>query len=98
MPTSDQAATWLLVRKCNPFDKRDSLVTHMHDLYPLSFHVLVVARFEEYSIPFPSYLGKGFYLCVVEDRIYIRNYDFNEMAELVWLEFFYHVFCVVIFS
>ena len=50
----DQEAAWLLVRKCNPFDKRDSLVAHMRDLYPLSLCVSVVAHYEEYFIPFPS--------------------------------------------
>ena len=27
--TPDQEAAWLLVRKCNPFERRDSLIAHM---------------------------------------------------------------------
>ena len=60
-PAPDQEAALLLVRKFNPFDKRDSLVVHMCDVYPHNFHILVVAHFEEYSIPFPNYMDKGSY-------------------------------------
>ena len=70
----------------------------MQDLYPLSLRVLMVARFEEYSIPFPRYLDKGSYRRVAEDGIYILNHDFNEMVKLVWPDFFEHVFYVVISS
>ena len=73
----DQEAARLLIRKCNPFDKRDSLVVHMRDLYPHIFRFPVVACFEEYSIPFPSYLDKESYQRVAEDEMYIRNHDFN---------------------
>ena len=79
----DHEATRLLVIKCNPFGKRDSLVAHMRDLYPNSLRVLVVARSEEYSIPFPNYMDKGSYQCVAEDGMYIRNHDYNETAKLV---------------
>ena len=83
----DEEAAQLLVRKWNPFEKRDSSIVNMCDLYPVSLHVLVVAFLEEYSIPFPSYLNKGSYPRVAEDGMYIRNHYFNEMTELVWPEF-----------
>ena len=83
VPTPDQEAARLLVRKCKPFYKRDSSVSHMRDLYPLSLNDLVVARYEENSIPFPSYLDKGSYRCVAEDGMYILNHNFNETTELV---------------
>ena len=61
MLAPDQEAAHLLVRKCNPFDKQDSLVAHMCDLYLLSLRVPLVAHYEEYSIPFPSNLDKESY-------------------------------------
>ena len=67
----DQEAARLLVKKCNPFNKRDYSIAHMRDLYPLSLHVSMVAHFEEYSIPFPNYLDKGSYWRVAEDGMYI---------------------------
>ena len=85
--THDQKVAQLLVRKCNTFDKRDSLVTHMRDLYSLSLRILVVARSEEYSILFPNHLDKGSYRSVAEDGIYVCNHDFYETIELVWPDF-----------
>ena len=70
-PTPDYEAARLLVRKCNPFDMRDSSITHLCNFYPHIF-------------PFPSYLDKGSYQRVAEDRMYIPNHDFNETDELVW--------------
>ena len=85
--TPDQKAARLLVKKGNPFDKRDSPVAHMFDLYPHSFCIPVVARSEEYSIPFPNYIDKGSYQRVAKEGMYIHNHDFNETAELVWPDF-----------
>ena len=83
-PTPYQEASWLLVRKCNPFDMRDSLVAHICDLYPHIFRFPVVALSKEYFIPFPSYLDKGSYQRVAKEVMYIRNHNFNETAKLVW--------------
>ena len=85
-PTLDQEVVRLLIWKCNPFDRRDSSVVDMRDLYPHVFCVPMVARFEEYTIPFPNYLDKGFYQRVAEDGMYIRNHDFNETAKMVWFD------------
>ena len=57
----DHEAAQLLVRKCNPFDKRDSLIAYMHNLYLHSLRVSVVAHYEEYSILFPNYMDKRSY-------------------------------------
>ena len=82
--TPNQEVARLLVRKCSPFKKRDSLVAYIYDLYPQSFHVPMVARSEEYSIPFPNYMDKGSCQRVEKEGMYIHNHDFNETIELVW--------------
>ena len=46
-PAPDLEAAWLFIRKCNPFDKRDSSIMHMRNLYPHNIRVSVVAHFEE---------------------------------------------------
>ena len=71
----------------NPFNQRDTYVTNMHELYTTNLRIPVVALFEEYYIPFPDYMDKKSYQRVAEDRMYIRNHDFNETAELVRLDF-----------
>ena len=48
-PTPDQEAACLLVRKCNPFYKRESSIANMCNLYPHSLRVPMVTRFEEYT-------------------------------------------------
>ena len=80
-------AAQLIINHWNPFNKRDASVVDMRELYPISLRIPVVAFFEEYSIPFPGYLDKKSYQCVVEDGMHIRNHDFNETAELVWSGF-----------
>ena len=69
------------------FKKRDSSAAHMRDLYPNNLQMPMVARFEEYSTPFPSYMDKKSYQPVAEDGMYIHNHDFDETVELVWLNF-----------
>ena len=54
---------------------------------PTNLRIPVVALSEEYFIPFPDYMDKKSYQRVAEYGMYIRNYDFNETAELVWLDF-----------
>ena len=82
-----QEAARFLAKKCNPFNKRDSPIAHMRDLYPHSICIPVVARYKEYSIPFPNYMDKGSYQRVADDEMYIHNHDFNETAKLVWPDF-----------
>ena len=69
------------------FNKRESLVTHMRDLYPTLLRVRVTALAKEYSIPFPVYLDRKSFQRMAEDRMLIRNQDFNESAELVCFDF-----------
>ena len=40
----------------SPFNKRESLVAHMHDLHPTLLRVPVAARAEQYSIMFLGYM------------------------------------------
>ena len=81
----DQETAQTLINYWRPFDQRDLSVVHMHDLYPHNFRVLTVAHGEEYSIPFPINLDKRSYQRVAEDGMYMRNHDFGETVELVWL-------------
>ena len=55
----------------------------MLKLYPNLLRISLVVRVEEYSIPFPSYMDKKSYQCVAEDRMFIRNDNFDETVELV---------------
>ena len=80
-------ATQEIIDHWSPFNKRESLVAHMRGLYPILLRVRVAACAEEYSIPFPGYLDRKSFQCVVEDGMLIRNHDFNESAELVCFDF-----------
>ena len=82
--TLDQEISRALINYWRPFDQRDPSVTHMHNLDPHNFCVLTAAH-EEYSIPFLVNLGKRSYQRVAEDEMYMRNHDFDETDELVWL-------------
>ena len=42
----------------SPFNHEEPPVSHMHDLYPNYFRVLVAACVEQYSIPFSVYINK----------------------------------------
>ena len=61
---------------------------HIQDLYPTLLRVPVVASVEEYSIPFPDLIDKKSFQRVAKDGMYILNHDFNETAELVWLNLY----------
>ena len=75
-PGLDKA--WSIFYHWNSFNKRDSSATHIRELYPNLFRILVAARAEEYSIPFPKS-----YQRVAKEGMFIRNHDFDEMVELV---------------
>ena len=77
----------LTVGTPSTFDQRDTSVTDMHELYPTNLRIPVVAVSEEHFIPFLDYMDGKSYQRVAEDRIYIHNHDFNETAELAWLNF-----------
>ena len=91
-PSADTSASGLdvcrsIIDRENPFNKRDSSLAHMRELYPNNLQIPVVARAEEYSIPFPNYMDKKSYQRVAEDRMYIHNHNFDKTTELVWLNF-----------
>ena len=50
----------------SPLNKKESLVTHMRDLYPTLLRVPVVAHVEQYSIPFPYYMDRETFQCVAK--------------------------------
>ena len=78
---------WENIHCWSPFNKRESSIAHMRDLYPTLLRVSVMARAEDYSIPFPNYLDRESFQWVVEDGMLICNHDFNESAELVCFDF-----------
>ena len=80
-------AAQLIIGCWNPFNKRDTYVANIRDLYPTNLHISVVALFEEYSLSSLGYLDKKSYQCVVVDEMYLHNHDFNETAKLVWFVF-----------
>ena len=69
------------------FNKRVSLVAHMRDLFLTLLQLPVIARAEEYFVPFPGHLDKKSFLHIAEDGMLIYNHDFNESAELVCFNF-----------
>ena len=82
---SDEARS--IIDHWNPFNKRDLSIANMRNLYPVNLLILVVALSEEYSALFPSYMDKKSYQRVAEDRMHIRNHDFDETTELVCSDF-----------
>ena len=83
MPALSLDEAQSIIDRWNPFDKRDSSVAHMCELYPNFLLISMAAHAEEYSIHFPSYMDKKSYQRVAEDGMFIRNHDFNETTELV---------------
>ena len=59
----------------------------MRDLYPTLLQEHVVARVEEYFVPFHGYLDRNFFKGVVEVEMLICNHDFNESANPVCFKF-----------
>ena len=45
-----------IINHWSPFNKRESSVIHILDLYPILLRVPVAARVEQYSISFPGYM------------------------------------------
>ena len=76
-----------IIYRWSPFNKRESSVAYMQDLYPTLLLVLVVASVEEYFILFLDYMDRKSFQCVAEDGMLIHNHDFNESAELVCFDF-----------
>ena len=61
----------------SPFNKRESSVMKMHDLYPTVLWVPMAAHAEQYSIPFTNYLDRETFQHVAEDGMLVRNHDFH---------------------
>ena len=55
-PTLGLEAAQFIIDHWAPFKQRDSSVAHMCNLYPTLLRVPVVARVEEYTIPFPGFM------------------------------------------
>ena len=70
-------ATQEIIICWSPFNKRESLVAYMRDLYPTLLRVRVVACAEEYSLPFLGYLDRKSVQRMAEDGKLILNHDFN---------------------
>ena len=55
-PSSEGAQE--IIDHWSPFNKRESSVIHMLDLYPTLLRVPVAPRVEQYSILFPGYIDR----------------------------------------
>ena len=66
----------------SPFNKWESSIANMRNLYPTLLRVLVAARVKECSIPFPGYLDRKFFLHVADKEMHFCNHNFNQSAEL----------------
>ena len=76
-----------IIHRWSPFNQVESLVAHMHDLYPNYFRVHVEARAEQYTITFLVYMDKEAFQLMAEDRMLICNHDFHRSVELVCADF-----------
>ena len=59
-----------------PFNKRESSIMHMHDLYPPHLQVSMAACVVQYSISFPGYVDRETFERIAENEILILNHDF----------------------
>ena len=59
---------WEIINRWSPFNKRESSVSHMCDLYPTLLWVPVATRAEQYSISFLDYIDRETFQCVAKDR------------------------------
>ena len=71
----------------SPFNKRESSIKNMRDLYSILLRVLVATCSKKYSISFPNYLDKETFQRVAKDGMLIRNHNFHQPAELVSYDF-----------
>ena len=76
-----------VIHRWIPFNQAESPVMYMRDLYPNYFRVPVVARADQYTIPFPVYMDKEAFQLVAKDEMLIRNHDFYQFVELVCADF-----------
>ena len=76
-----------IINRWNPFNRGESPVAHMEQLYPALLRMLVVVqakgKSEEYAVSVPTYACKEDLKQVVEDGMLIRNRNFVQSAELV---------------
>ena len=76
-----------IINRWKPFNRGDSLVVHMEQLYLILLRMLLVVRAggkgEEYVVSIPAYAFKEDLKQVVEDGILIRNRNFVQSAEVV---------------
>ena len=76
-----------IIHRWSPFNQAESPNAHMCDLYPNCFRVPVVARVEQYTIPFPIYMDNEAFQSVAEDGMFIRNHEFHRSTKLVCADF-----------
>ena len=76
-----------IINRWKPFNRGESLASHMEQLYPTLLRMLIVVRArgkgEEYAVLVPSYACKEDLKQVVEDDMLIRNRNFVQSAKLV---------------
>ena len=62
-----------------PFNKRESSIKNMHDLYPTLLHVSTTTRFKQYSISFLGNLDMETFQRVAKDEMLIHNHNFHHL-------------------
>ena len=87
-----------IINRWKPFNRGESPVAHMEQLYPALLRRSVATRAEgkgeEYVVSVPAYACKDELKWVVEDSMLIRNRNFVQLAELVCLQ----LLCTVLVS
>ena len=82
MPTPGPDVAQSIIDCWNHFNKKDSSVVHMRELYPKNLRIPVVDSAEEYSILFPIYMDKKSYQRVAEDGMFMPTTTL--MRRLSW--------------
>ena len=70
-------STQEIIDHWSPFNKSESLVTHMRDLYPTLLQMAVEACVEQYSISLLGYLDRETFPRMAEEGMLIHNHDFH---------------------
>ena len=87
-----------IINRWKPFNRGESLVAHMEQLYPallrMSVAVWAEGKGEEYVVSVPAYACKDELKWVVEDGMLICNHNFVQSTELVRLQ----LLCTVLIS
>ena len=78
-----------IINRWRPFNRGESSVNHLYELYPALLRMLVAVRTEgrgeEYVVSVPASFGKKDLWQMVEDGMLVRNRKFAQSTKLVHL-------------